>query len=156
MVRLCRNLGIGGAVQTGLRLALREGYDCALQIDGDGQHPPLEAGALLDRLRRSDPARGPDRPVPDLIIGTRFARGDGFRSTFVRRLGISWLRIDLLHVEGHARGRARLRTQSSARPLSPAMEEELSDALVTNSTTVSAATPRTTPTIHLCHDRDVV
>jgi hypothetical protein len=29
VLRLCRNLGIGGAVQVGLRLALREGFDCA-------------------------------------------------------------------------------------------------------------------------------
>ncbi len=40
VVRLCRNLGIGGAVQTGLRMAYREGFDCAVQVDGDGQHPP--------------------------------------------------------------------------------------------------------------------
>src|SRR4051812_3738619 len=44
VVRLGRNLGIGGAVQTGLRLAFREGFDAAIQMDGDGQHPPLEIG----------------------------------------------------------------------------------------------------------------
>src|SRR5436190_2117969 len=42
VIRLCRNLGIGAAVQAGLRMALREGFDCAVQIDGDGQHPPDE------------------------------------------------------------------------------------------------------------------
>ncbi len=42
VLRLCGNLGIGGAVQSGIRLAHREGFDCAVQIDGDGQHPPAE------------------------------------------------------------------------------------------------------------------
>src|SRR5687768_17272756 len=32
------NLGIGGAVQTGLIFAHRGGYDVAFQLDGDGQH----------------------------------------------------------------------------------------------------------------------
>src|SRR5262245_32978900 len=47
VLRLCRNLGIGGAVQSGLRLAAREGFDYAVQIDGDGQHPPTELVQLL-------------------------------------------------------------------------------------------------------------
>src|SRR5437764_3989316 len=32
------NLGIGGAVQSGFRYALENGYDYCVQIDGDGQH----------------------------------------------------------------------------------------------------------------------
>ncbi|HKN19261.1 MAG TPA: glycosyltransferase family 2 protein, partial [Dissulfurispiraceae bacterium] len=32
------NLGIGGAMQAGFLYALGEGYDAALQFDGDGQH----------------------------------------------------------------------------------------------------------------------
>ena len=34
------NLGIGGAVQTGYRYGYEEGYDMAVQVDGDGQHDP--------------------------------------------------------------------------------------------------------------------
>ena len=34
------NLGIGGAVQSGYKYALRHGYDVAVQVDGDGQHKP--------------------------------------------------------------------------------------------------------------------
>lgn len=34
------NLGIGGAVQTGYKYALNNGYDLAVQVDGDGQHDP--------------------------------------------------------------------------------------------------------------------
>ena len=92
VLRLCRNLGIGGAVQVGLRAALRERFDCAIQIDGDGQHPAGEAQKLLQRLREQPPA--------DLIVGTRY-RGDkeGFQSTALRRFGSFWLRL-LLRVVG--------------------------------------------------------
>jgi glycosyltransferase involved in cell wall biosynthesis len=92
VVRLCRNLGIGGAVQTGLRIALRENFDCAIQIDGDGQHPPLELEKLLARLR--------SEPAPDLIVGSRYTVGTGFNSTRLRRLGSRWLRWLLRIITG--------------------------------------------------------
>jgi hypothetical protein len=87
VLRLCRNLGIGGAVQSGLRVAHREGFDCAVQMDGDGQHPPVQLGAMLDAMR------GPD--APDLLIGSRFLAAGGYRSTLLRRIGIGWLRLIL-------------------------------------------------------------
>ena len=37
-VDLSVNLGIGGAVQTGYIYACQQGYDLAVQFDGDGQH----------------------------------------------------------------------------------------------------------------------
>lgn len=87
VVRLCSNLGIGGAVQTGLRVAAAEGFDCAVQLDGDGQHPADELPALLAPL---------DRPAPpDLVIGSRFLKREGFQSTPARRLGIRWLVLAL-------------------------------------------------------------
>lgn len=81
VIRLCNNLGIGGAVQSGLRLALHEGFDCAVQIDGDGQHPPAELPKLLAALATT--------PAPDLVIGTRYLvrDQDSFRSTWLRRIG---------------------------------------------------------------------
>ena len=95
VLRLCRNLGIGGAVQAGLRAAFRERFDCAIQIDGDGQHPAAEAGKLLARMRED--------PAADLIVGTRY-RGnkEGFQSTALRRFGSFWLRL-LLRVVGRLR-----------------------------------------------------
>ena len=91
-VELCSNLGIGGAVQTGLRLAAREGFDCAVQLDGDGQHPAEALPALLARLD------GPD--APDLIVGSRFLARAGFQSTAARRLGIGWLSLVLRALSG--------------------------------------------------------
>ncbi|HEY8943055.1 MAG TPA: glycosyltransferase family 2 protein [Polyangiaceae bacterium] len=85
VLRLCRNLGIGAAVQTGLQLAFRDQFDAAIQMDGDGQHPPAEVVRLASR------ALAPDEP--DLIIGARFRDGEGYRATFWRRLGQLWLRL---------------------------------------------------------------
>ena len=93
VVQLPKNLGIGGAVQTGLRMAWREGFDCAVQIDGDGQHPPGELGKLIEALGTE--------PAPDLVVGTRY--GDdrqGFQSTVLRRVGSGWLRWVLRAVAG--------------------------------------------------------
>jgi glycosyltransferase involved in cell wall biosynthesis len=93
VVQLPKNLGIGGAVQTGLRLAWREGFSCAVQIDGDGQHPPSELGKLIPLLG--------EMPAPDLIIGTRYGEDrQGFQSTVLRRLGSGWLRWVLRTVAG--------------------------------------------------------
>jgi len=92
VVRLCRNLGIGGAVQTGLRLALREGFDCAVQMDGDGQHPPSELKKLLAALETPQP--------PDIVVGSRYLHGEGFQSTLPRRMGSGWLRWVLGLVTG--------------------------------------------------------
>ena len=83
VVRLCRNLGIGGAVQTGLRLALREGFDCAVQMDGDGQHPPSELRKLVAAMQAP--------LAPDIVVGSRFLHGEGFQSTLPRRMGSGWL-----------------------------------------------------------------
>jgi hypothetical protein len=87
VLRLCGNLGIGGAVQSGLRLANRESFDFAIQLDGDGQHPPGELSRLLDAVR------APGDAPPDLVVGTRFKHKNGFRSTLLRRLGSGWLRV---------------------------------------------------------------
>lgn len=85
VLRLCRNLGIGGAVQSGLRLAYREGFDFAVQLDGDGQHPPSELVKLVTPALDAATA-------PDLIVGTRYRGKDNFRSTLLRRIGSWWLR----------------------------------------------------------------
>ncbi|MDG4596997.1 MAG: glycosyltransferase family 2 protein [Candidatus Contendobacter sp.] len=43
-------LGAWGAIQTGLRHALRQGYRTAVTLDADGQHDPQDIGALLRPL----------------------------------------------------------------------------------------------------------
>ena len=59
------NLGVGGALRTGLRYAAGHGYNRVLQLDGDGQHAAREAKRVLDLLEEGH----------DLVIGSRFAAG---------------------------------------------------------------------------------
>jgi len=76
------NLGIGGAMQTGFKYAWQEGYDVAAQVDGDGQHNPEDLLKVLEPVLREK---------LDLSIGSRFLSDKGgFKSTFTRRLGISF------------------------------------------------------------------
>jgi glycosyltransferase involved in cell wall biosynthesis len=79
VVNLPFNVGIGGTVQTGYQYALEHGYDVAIQVDGDGQHDPSEIGRVLEPIFQ-------DRA--DLVVGTRFVSGGGYRGTRLRRVGI--------------------------------------------------------------------
>jgi glycosyltransferase involved in cell wall biosynthesis len=85
------NLGIGGAVQTGLKYAFRNQFDLAIQIDGDGQHPPRYIPLLFEQLRRNG---------WDVAIGSRFIDKEGFQSTLLRRWGIQFLQWLLKAVSG--------------------------------------------------------
>lgn len=85
VVHLRENCGIGVAVQTGYLFALQNpGYRYVIQFDADGQH---EARNVLDLVRIAD------QKELDLCVGSRFLYDDpaGFRSTFVRRVGIRFL-----------------------------------------------------------------
>lgn len=77
------NLGIGGAVQTGFRYALDNGYDYAVQVDGDGQHPAEALPALYKVINEKK---------WDVVIGSRFIKKEGFQSTMLRRTGITYFR----------------------------------------------------------------
>ena len=76
------NMGIGGAVQTGYCYARDNGYDAAVQIDGDGQH---DVSFLADMLELIDTKQA------DVVIGSRFVKKEGFQSSHIRRLGIKFL-----------------------------------------------------------------
>jgi glycosyltransferase involved in cell wall biosynthesis len=80
VLRLPFNVGIGGAVQTGFRFALEEGYQTAVRLDGDGQHDASELRKLLAPLERGE---------ADLVVGSRFVdAGGGYRPPLARRIGI--------------------------------------------------------------------
>ena len=80
VIQLSSNLGIGGAVQTGFKYALYEDVDYAIQFDGDGQHLAEEIPKILKPLKTAK---------FDVCIGSRFVeKTKGFRSTFMRRVGI--------------------------------------------------------------------
>jgi len=80
------NLGIGGAVQCGYQYALLNGYDYAVQLDGDGQHDPTYIENLLSPLILGK---------ADMVVGSRFINKEGFQTSFMRRMGIFIIRITI-------------------------------------------------------------
>ena len=81
------NLGIGGALQTGFRYAVRHGYRRAVQFDADGQHDPHEIAKLFGALDAG----------ADLAVGTRFGNGGTaeYRIGPARRLAMHALRVTM-------------------------------------------------------------
>lgn len=72
------NIGIGGAMQTGFLYAVKEGYDVAIQFDGDGQHMADEITKIFEPYQQSG---------ADLVVGSRFLSEGGFTSSMQRRIG---------------------------------------------------------------------
>lgn len=58
------NLGLAGGFQAGMKYAQLNGYDAAIQIDGDGQHDPKYIQELVEVMEREQ---------CDVVIGSRFA-----------------------------------------------------------------------------------
>ena len=81
VIDLPLNLGIGGAVQTGYLYAFQNGYDIAVQFDGDGQHDAKYLDVMAEKLVKEQ---------ADMVIGSRFIEKEGFQSSFTRRLGIRY------------------------------------------------------------------
>ncbi|MDB5024332.1 MAG: glycosyltransferase family 2 protein [Mucilaginibacter sp.] len=81
VINLPVNLGIGGAVQTGILYARDNGFDIAIQLDGDGQHPPKELAKLVAFHLETG---------ANVVIGSRFLEKKGFQSSFARRMGIRY------------------------------------------------------------------
>ena len=61
------NLGVGGALRTGFKFAIRRGYRAVVQIDADGQHGILQIVDLINHANDSG---------AHLVLGSRFQRLD--------------------------------------------------------------------------------
>ena len=75
-------MGAWGAMQTGIRYAVRHGYEQVVTIDADGQHEPAYIPALLEAARNSDVVIGayPERGSPARQLAWRYFRAiTGFR-----------------------------------------------------------------------------
>ncbi|MDF1479150.1 glycosyltransferase family 2 protein [Leifsonia sp. H3M29-4] len=68
------NLGVGAAMGTAFKYAVRNGYDAVIQFDGDGQHRPEHIQELVAALGEAD-----------IVIGSRFADGGSYKSSAARR-----------------------------------------------------------------------
>lgn len=80
VARLPFNLGVGGAMRTGFRFALRGEYDAVVQVDADGQHDPACIPALIRALDSHD-----------LVIGARFAGEGDYAVGIIRRAAMQVL-----------------------------------------------------------------
>ena len=80
------NLGQGAAIQTGIEYARKQpGAKVFATFDADGQHRVKDLAAMVDRLGAGD---------VDVVIGTRFARREGSRPPFLKRIVLrtaTWL-----------------------------------------------------------------
>ena len=91
MISLPINLGIGGAVQTGFKYALWQGYDLTVQVDGDGQHDP----SFLAEMAKVLEEKG-----CDMVIGSRFINKEGYQSSGLRRVGIKYFTLLIRIITG--------------------------------------------------------
>jgi glycosyltransferase involved in cell wall biosynthesis len=73
------NLGYGAALQTGFKYALKKGYQCAVQMDADGQHDPSALQSLIEPVSRGE---------VDITLGSRFLGGGDYKAPFARRVGM--------------------------------------------------------------------
>ncbi|ASS90105.1 glycosyltransferase family 2 protein [Bacillaceae bacterium ZC4] len=83
------NLGIGGAMQTGYKYALKHGYEYAIQLDADGQHDPDDLEKLVAEIERSQ---------YDMVIGSRFIEKTNYKGSLMRRIGILYFYYLLLFI----------------------------------------------------------
>jgi hypothetical protein len=72
------NMGVGGTVQAGYIYAWENGYDFAVQFDGDGQHRAKHITDLLEPLRDGR---------SDMVIGSRYLDGVRYRQRVARQIG---------------------------------------------------------------------
>ena len=75
VVPLASQLGAWGATQTGLRYALRNGFDTVVSMDADGQHEASSIAELLTPVLKGE---------ADVVIGACTERGSTLRK-------IAWL-----------------------------------------------------------------
>lgn len=69
------NLGLAGCFQAGMKYAWYQGYDCAIQFDGDGQHRPEYIQSMRQKMNEGY----------DIVIGSRFV--DQSKDFSVRMIG---------------------------------------------------------------------
>lgn len=62
LLRLAVNLGLAGCFQAGMKYAFRNGYQYAVQFDGDGQHRPEYIQPMKRKMQEGY----------DIVLGSRF------------------------------------------------------------------------------------
>jgi len=83
IISLPFNLGIGGAVQTGLKYAYHNNYETVIRTDADGQHPVEEISKLIDYLYNSEDV--------DMVIGSRYKESFKYKGSKTRKFATAVL-----------------------------------------------------------------
>jgi len=91
VLHLPNNLGYGGAVQAGFRYAVHHGYDFGVLMDADGQHDASCLGDLLHVVQSGE---------ADVALGSRFLGRMEYKTTFAKRLGMSFFRTVVSRLTG--------------------------------------------------------
>lgn len=91
VIDLPYNMGIGAAMQTGYKYAERMGYDIAVQVDGDGQHPPDQISRIISPVMEGK---------ADIVIGSRFLGEGEYLPSLARSIGIKTFSLMLSLVTG--------------------------------------------------------
>lgn len=91
LISLPLNLGLSGAFRTGMKYAYRNGYDCAIQFDADGQHDPAFIPVMLQRMEETG---------ADIVIGSRYVED---RKSFGLRAAGNQIIDAIIHLTTGAR-----------------------------------------------------
>lgn len=83
------NLGLSGAVQAGMIYAFENGYDGAVQFDGDGQHRAEYIQLLVDHSLKTG---------ADIVIGSRFKTQK--KACSLRMLGSNLIQLAICMTTG--------------------------------------------------------
>ncbi len=85
------NIGYGGALQTGFKYALSQGFERVVTLDADGQHDPDDIPKLLAKL---------DEKGVDLVIGSRFVENTNYQTGGIRRLTMKFFSVLTSYLAG--------------------------------------------------------
>jgi len=91
VIRHPRNLGKGAALRTGLRRALKDGFEWAFSMDGDGQHRPGDLPFFLQCAERTGAV---------LVVGNRMHNPQAI--PWIRRQVNRWMSRRLSQRAGRA------------------------------------------------------
>lgn len=75
------NMGIGSTMQTGYKYAHMKGYDVAVQVDADGQHPAEQIAQLIKPVVENR---------ADIVVGSRFLGEGSYRPSLARGAGMAF------------------------------------------------------------------
>ncbi len=107
------NFGVGTAIQTGIKIALKRNADVIVTLDSDGQHDPCYIPVMVEMITKNG---------SDLVIGSRFLkRSRTYEMPFTKKLGnIAYSTLLSIFTQSRLTD-----TQSGLRALSKTVAENL-------------------------------